>query len=79
MRNEELEESIESLTVTARLFRDCYEWRLPGTFRLHLSKLILMADETAIDAPDTVIGPLRYYVAGDVSAEVFTANGENIV
>jgi hypothetical protein len=69
--NEELPSAIESLTVTARLLRDHYEWRLPGTFRLHLSKLLLMADETAVDAPDAVIGPLRYYAAGNVSAEVF--------
>jgi hypothetical protein len=38
-----------------------------------------MADETAVDAPGAVIGPLRYYVAGNVSAEVFTENGENIL
>jgi hypothetical protein len=30
-----------------------------------------MADETAVDAPGAVIGPLRYYVAGDFTAEVF--------
>jgi hypothetical protein len=79
MRSEEPGKSIDSLTVTARLFRDTYEYRAFGCFRLHLSKLLLMADETAIDAPDTVIGPLRYFVAGGVRAEVFTGNGENIL
>jgi hypothetical protein len=63
---------IESLTVTARLFRDHYEWRTPGTFRLTLSNLLLMTDETSINTSGPVIGPLRYYCAGAVSAEVFT-------
>jgi hypothetical protein len=78
-RNEELPGAVDRLTVTARLFRGHYEWRLPGTFRLHFSKLLLMADETAVDAPDAVIGSLRYFVAGEVQAEVFTENGVNIV
>jgi hypothetical protein len=69
---------IESLTVTARLFRDCYEWREPGAFRLTLTRLVLMADETAVDCADGVIGPMRYYVAGCVEGEVFTT-GEEIV
>jgi hypothetical protein len=77
-RNEELPPAIENLTITARLFRDRYEWRLPGTFRVRLSRLLLMADETATDAPGAVIGPLRYYVAGNVSAEVFTGTGETL-
>jgi hypothetical protein len=69
---------IESLTVTARLFRDCYEWREPGTFRLTLSRLMLTADETAVDCADGVIGPIRYYAAGGVSAEVFSNSGETL-
>jgi hypothetical protein len=63
---------IESLTVTARLFREHYEWRLPGTFRLTLSNLLLMTDETSVNTSGPVIGPLRYYCMGSVSAEVFT-------
>jgi hypothetical protein len=78
-RNEELPLAIENLTITARLFRDHYEWRLPGTFRLHLSRLLLMADETAVNAPGAVIGPLRYYAAGNISADVFSENGETIL
>jgi hypothetical protein len=79
MRSEELRESIENLVITARLFRDKYECRAFGCFRVQLSKLLLIADETAVDAPDAVIGPLRYYAAGNVSAEVFTENGETIL
>jgi hypothetical protein len=64
--------AIESLTVTARLFRDRYEWRAPGTFRLTLSRLLLMTDGTSVNTSGPVIGPLRYYCAGDMTAEVFT-------
>jgi hypothetical protein len=67
---------IESLTITARLFRDHYEWRLPGTFRLTLSNLLLMTDETSVNTSGPVIGPLRYYCAGDMTAETFTNNEE---
>jgi hypothetical protein len=70
--SEDFPSVIDSLTIQARLFRNCYEWRRAGTFRLTLSRLLLMADETTINAPGTVIGPLRYYCAGSVIAEVFT-------
>jgi hypothetical protein len=76
--------SIESLTVTARLFRDhadlrSGEWRLPGTFRLTLSNLLLMTDETSVNTSGPVIGPLRYYCAGNMTAEVFTQGEENLL
>jgi hypothetical protein len=71
----DIPEIIEELAVTAQLFRDKYEDRHYGMFRLTLSRLVLTADETAIESADAVIGPLRYYVAGTVSAEVFTADG----
>jgi hypothetical protein len=69
--------SIENLTVTARLFRDhadlrSDEWRTPGTFRLTLSNLLLITDETSVNTSGPVIGPLRYYCAGSMTAEVFT-------
>jgi hypothetical protein len=67
---------IESLTVTARLFRDCYERRRPGMFRLSFSKLLLMADETAVNSSGAVIGPLRYYAAGPVMAEVYSESNK---
>jgi hypothetical protein len=66
---------IEELTITAQLLRDKYEYRYYGMFRLTLSRLVLTADETAVDCADGVIGPLRYYVAGTVGAEVFTVDG----
>ena len=69
---------IDELTITAQLLRDKYEYRHYGMFRLTLSQLVLTADETAIESADGVIGPLRYYVAGTVNAEVFTSTGETI-
>jgi hypothetical protein len=57
---------IEELTITAQLLREKYEYRHYGMFRLTLSRLVLTADETAVDCADGVIGPLRYYVAGTV-------------
>jgi hypothetical protein len=69
---------IEDLTITAQLLRDKYEYRYYGMFRFTLSRLVLTADETAIDCADGVIGPLRYYVAGTVNAEVFTNSGETL-
>jgi hypothetical protein len=66
---------IDELTVTAQLFREKYEYRHYGMFRITLKWLVLTADETAVDCADAVIGPLQYYVAGTVSAEVFTADG----
>ena len=47
-------------------------------FRITLKRLVLTADETAVDCADGVIGPLRYYVAGTVNAEVFTNSGETL-
>jgi hypothetical protein len=66
---------IEDLTITAQLLRDKYEYRYYGMFRITMTRLVLIADGTAIDCADGVIGPLRYYVAGTVGAEVFTVDG----
>jgi hypothetical protein len=74
----DLPDVIEKLTVAAELVWDCYEYRRSGMFRLHLSRLVLSADETAVDCADAVIGPLRYYCAGTVNAEVFTSTGETL-
>jgi hypothetical protein len=67
---------IEELTITARLLRDTYEYRHYGMFRLTLTRLVLIADETTVDCADAVIGPLRYYCAGTVKAEVFGSTEE---
>jgi hypothetical protein len=69
---------IDELTITARLLRDKYEYRYFGMFRITLTRLVLVSDETAVDSADGVIGPLRYYVAGTVNAEVFNNNGETL-
>jgi hypothetical protein len=47
-------------------------------FRITLAGLVLVADETEIDCADSVIGPLRYYAAGAVEAEVFTSGEETL-
>jgi hypothetical protein len=67
---------IEELTITAQLLRDKYEYRHYGMFRITLTRLVLISDETVVDCADAVIGPLRYYVTGTVNAEVFTNSGE---
>jgi hypothetical protein len=74
----DLPEIIDELIITAQLLRDRYEYRYYGMFRFTLSRLVLTSDETAVDCADGVIGPLRYYVAGTVNAEVFTVDGGNI-
>jgi hypothetical protein len=74
----DLPDLIEELTITAQLYREKYEYRYYGMFRLTLTRLIPTADETAVDTGGAVIGPLRYYVAGTVNAEVFTNSGETL-
>jgi hypothetical protein len=69
---------IDELTITAQLLRDKYEYRHFGMFRITLKRLVLVSDETAVDCADGVIGPVRYYVAGTVQAEVFTTDGGNL-
>jgi hypothetical protein len=70
--------TIEELTISAQLLREKYEYRHYGMFRITLTRLVLTADETDIDCADSVIGPLRYYVAGTVNAEVFTSGEESL-
>jgi hypothetical protein len=74
----ELPQLIENLEITAQLYRDSYEYRSYGMFRLRLSRLVLMADETDINSGDTVIGRLRFYCAGLFTADVFTSDEEVI-
>jgi hypothetical protein len=77
-KGDDLPGVIDELTITAQLLRDKYEYRYYGMFRLTLSRLVLTADETAMDCADGVIGPLRYYCAGLVQAEVFTVDGGSL-
>jgi hypothetical protein len=69
---------IEDMTITAQLLRTKYEYRYYGTFRITLKRLVLVSDETEINSVGAVMGPVRYYVAGGVSTEVFTSGGELI-
>jgi hypothetical protein len=63
--------TIHTLVITARLFRDTYEEGRFGLFRVCLSGLVLVSDETEVDNAGAVIGPLRYYCADSFTAEVF--------
>jgi len=69
---------IEELTITAQLLRDTYELRQYGTFRITLKRLVLVSDETEVNATGAIISPLRFYVGGTVNAEVFSSTGEHI-
>jgi len=74
----DLPDTIDELIITAQLWGDTYEKRHFGTFRITIKRLVLIADETTINSADTVIAPLRYYVAGAVIAEVFSSTEEKI-
>jgi hypothetical protein len=73
----EFPQLIDEITITAQLIRDKYEVQRYGMFRITLQKLVLLADETDVKVADAVISPLRYYVAGNVTADVFTY-GDNL-
>jgi len=62
---------IDEMIITTRLLRDSYEHRHFGMFRISARRLVLISDETNVNSSDAVIGPLRYYVSGTVTAEVF--------
>ena len=64
---------IDEITITVQLLRTQYEYRHYGAFRITAKRLVLISDETAIECADMVIGPIRYYVAGTVSTEVYTS------
>jgi len=63
---------IDNFTLTAQLYRESYEHRNFGMFRISFKNVVLNSDETVINASDAVIGPIRYYVAGVTMAEVFS-------
>ena len=77
-KGSDLPNTIDELIITAQLLRDTYETRHFGTFRITVKRLVLIADETTINSADTVIAPLRYYVAGSVITEVFSSTEEKI-
>jgi hypothetical protein len=69
---------VESLDIEAKLFCNTYEGGVFGMFKLSLTRLVLMADETTVNSVGPVIGPLRYYVGGLVKCDTFT-NEENLI
>jgi hypothetical protein len=71
----DIPEVIDEITITAQLLRDKYEYQYYGTFRITLKRLVLVADETEINASGTVLGVLRYYIASGVTAEVYSSTG----
>ncbi|WP_461257994.1 hypothetical protein [Treponema sp. R80B11-R83G3] len=74
-RGTELPTVINEMIITAKLIRDNYEYRFFGTFRITISKIVLVSDETEVNTSEAVISPLRYFVSGNISAEVFTEGG----
>jgi len=64
---------IDEIIIIGKLLRDKYEGDIFGTFSITLKNLFLKSDETQINSVDTVIGPLRYYVSGLVSAETMSS------
>jgi hypothetical protein len=77
-KDTDLPETMDKLSITALLLRDCYEERHFGKLRITLRRLVLAHDETSVECDDSVIGPIRYFVNGDVTTEAFTAGGEEI-
>lgn len=74
----ELPAIIDEMIITAQLLRDRYEDRYYGTFQITLKRLVLVSDETEINAVDSVMGPVRYFINGGVSADVFNFGDEVI-
>jgi hypothetical protein len=74
----DIPEIIDTLVITAQLMRTQYEHSDYGMFRITLKKLVLVSDEADVNSIDTVIGPLRYYVAGGVMTDVYTS-GEQLI
>ena len=74
----DLPSNIEELIIIAQLLRDKYENRYYGMFRITLKRLVLVSDETSVNSTDAVMAPLRFYVSGSVTTEVFTS-GEGVI
>jgi hypothetical protein len=70
---------IENLTVSAKLFRDKYEERELGRFEIKFENLKLISDYTEVNTADTVIGPLRYLVCGEITASVYNEGTEALI
>jgi hypothetical protein len=71
----EIPELITEMIITSQLLRDKHEFKYYGIFHITLNKLVLVSDETDINSADTVIGPLRYYISGSASTDIFNPTG----
>jgi hypothetical protein len=71
LQSDELPAHINEFRGEFMLFRDKYEAREFGRFSITLRGLDLVSDETIVSSADAVIGPLRYWVSGGVTAECF--------
>ena len=78
-RGFEIPHIIDDLVITAKLQKDNYEHRHFGLFRIFIKRLVLISDETNVNSADTVIGQLRYYVAGVVTTEVYSSSERGIL
>jgi len=76
--NNDLPECIDELVIIARLLLIKYDRSNYGLFSIKLKNLVLISDETNVNAADTVIDPLRYYVSGGMIADVYTSSDEEI-
>ena len=68
----ELPDCIDDFIIIARLLSTKYEYSNYGLFSIKLKNLVLVSDETNINSSDTVIDPLRFFVNGSVSADIFS-------
>jgi hypothetical protein len=68
----DIPEIIDEMIISAQLQRDKYEERHYGLFRITITKLVMVSDEIEVDTAGAVIGPVRFYVAGVVTAEIFS-------
>jgi hypothetical protein len=75
----DIPETIDKLCITASLLRDRYDEGHFGKLRITLKSLVLAHDETSVECDDSVIGPLRYFVNGEVIAETFTTGEGSFV
>ena len=76
--NNDLPECIDELVIISRLLLTKYDRSNYGLFSIKLKNLVLISDETNVNAADTVIDPLRYYVSGGMIADVYTSSDEVI-
>jgi len=76
--NNDLPECIDELVIISRLLLTKYDRSNYGLFSIKLKNLVLISDETNVNAADTVIDPLRYYVSGGMIADVYTSSDEDI-